>query len=175
MSFVPPLARVQQVLGDVQQVCEEKMARMPWKYALLAFSSLASSQSSGAADGVTITGGSRTQSIATATLDGSPTTYSVAFTVPASADTGPNLLPNIYDPNAKQAQGLCPGYMASNVQNTEHGFTASLTLAGEPVRLERFEIRSTSANESSAMSTEPTSRTSPSLSTCRIPIACGFR
>ncbi|KAK0353781.1 hypothetical protein LTR91_013058 [Friedmanniomyces endolithicus] len=67
---------------------------------------------------------------ATATINGTATTYSVQFTVPASADIGPNVLPNIKDPSAKQAQTLCPGYTASNVKRTENGLTATLNLAG---------------------------------------------
>ena len=34
------------------------------------------------------------------------------------------------DPSAKQAQTLCPGYTASNVERTENGLTATLNLAG---------------------------------------------
>lgn len=107
--------------------------------ALLAFSSLAAngaaqSSTSNPADGLTTAAGSKTQSIGTATINGTPTTYSVAFTVPAEADVGPNILPNVKDPSAKQAQQLCPGYTANNVQRTKYGFTASLSLAGEPVR-----------------------------------------
>ena len=127
---------LQERFEGVRSLCEDKMARFSWKYLFLAVSSLASAQSStsNAPDGLTTDAGSQTASVATATLNGSPTTYSVAFTVPASADVGPNILPNVLDPNAKQAQDLCPGYSASNVQRTTHGFTASLTLAGEPVR-----------------------------------------
>lgn len=114
------------------------MARFNWRHALLALSTLvsqAASQSSTSqnADGLTTAAGSQTISYATATIDGTPTRFSVAFTVPASADVGPNILPNIKDPKAKQAQQLCPGYTASNVQRSNYGFTASLSLAGEPV------------------------------------------
>lgn len=63
-----------------------------------------------------------------------PTTYSVQFTVPAAADIGANVLPNIKDPEAVQAQDVCPGYTASGVQRTENGFTATLTLDGPAVR-----------------------------------------
>ncbi|KAK0944934.1 hypothetical protein LTR29_003525 [Friedmanniomyces endolithicus] len=63
-------------------------------------------------------------------INGTATTYSVQFTVPASADIGPNVLPNIQDPHAKQAQTLCPGYTASDVARTENGLTATLNLAG---------------------------------------------
>jgi hypothetical protein len=52
------------------------------------------------------------------------------FTLPASADVGKNILPNINDPEAVDPQTVCPGYRASNVQVTERGFTAYLDLAG---------------------------------------------
>jgi len=39
------------------------------------------------------------------------------------------LTPTVYDPVAPNAQ-QCPGYTASNPQNTSSGFTADLTLAG---------------------------------------------
>lgn len=52
------------------------------------------------------------------------------FTVPASADEGQPLIPNIIDPQAVDPQSVCPGYTASNVVETTNGFTADLTLAG---------------------------------------------
>jgi alpha-glucosidase len=52
------------------------------------------------------------------------------FTVPSNADQGANLLPNIFDPAAVNPQTVCPGYKASNVQNTPFGITADLTIAG---------------------------------------------
>lgn len=52
------------------------------------------------------------------------------FTLPASADLGKNVLPNIKDPQAVDSQAVCPGYKASNVHDTESGFTADLDLAG---------------------------------------------
>lgn len=42
----------------------------------------------------------------------------------------PSLVPNILDPTAPNAQDVCPGYKASNLENTASGFTADLTLAG---------------------------------------------
>lgn len=74
-----------------------------------------------------------TNSEITATVNGVTTAFSNAFTVPASADIGPNLLPNIKDPQAVQAQDVCPGYTAGEVEKTANGFTAILSLAGEPV------------------------------------------
>lgn len=72
-------------------------------------------------------------SIGTATVNGTPTTYSVQFTVPAAADEGMNILPNIDDPEAVDAQSVCPGYIASDVKRTAFGFAATLALAGQPV------------------------------------------
>jgi alpha-glucosidase len=62
----------------------------------------------------------------------SPTSSSPVFTVPASADIGANLLPNIHDPEAVNAQEVCPGYKISHVREDEHGLTAILSLAGKP-------------------------------------------
>lgn len=125
-------------LGSAWHFAYDGMARFGWKQALLAISSsLAYAQdstTSNPADGLTTTAyGSSTGSIASATVSGATSTYSIPFTVPASADIGPNVLPNIKDPNTKQAQALCPGYKASNVKNTEFGFTATLGLAGDAV------------------------------------------
>lgn len=52
------------------------------------------------------------------------------FTVPASADVGRNIIPNIKDPEAVDPQKVCPGYKVSNVQETSRGFTADLSLTG---------------------------------------------
>ncbi|KAK5714382.1 hypothetical protein LTR17_017163 [Elasticomyces elasticus] len=111
------------------------MGRSTWATALLAVSSLVHAQSSSSAngaDGLSVTSAPVTASptVGTATVNGTATTYSVQFTVPASADVGPNVLPNIKDPSARQAQTLCPGYTASDVQRTENGLTATLNLAG---------------------------------------------
>ena len=40
------------------------------------------------------------------------------------------MIPNIQDPQAKNAQDVCPGYTASNVTRNSLGSTATLTLAG---------------------------------------------
>ena len=50
--------------------------------------------------------------------------------VPSAADVGANLIPNIEDPEAKNAQDVCPGYRATNVITNSIGLTATLTLAG---------------------------------------------
>ncbi|PWY87723.1 extracellular alpha-glucosidase [Aspergillus heteromorphus CBS 117.55] len=54
------------------------------------------------------------------------------FTIPVSADVGAQLIANIDDPEAVNAQSVCPGYKASNVQQSTGGFTANLNLAGKP-------------------------------------------
>lgn len=134
LRLLPPFS-----LDTVWQQAQHDMARFSWTQALLAVSPLVYGQqdtTSNLADGLTTTAyssGSSTNSIATATVSGATSTYSIPFTVPASADIGPNILPNIKDPNAKQAQALCPGYHASNVNHTEYGFTAALNLAGDAV------------------------------------------
>ena len=101
----------------------------------LAQSSIASSTNP--ADGLQTQSASITVSAAatvgTAVINGTQTTYSVQFTVPAAADIGQNILPNIKDPDAIDAQSVCPGYTASNVKRSANGFTATLSLAGEPV------------------------------------------
>ncbi|KAL8701098.1 MAG: hypothetical protein Q9224_000656, partial [Gallowayella concinna] len=63
-------------------------------------------------------------------IDGTSSSFRPIFTVPSDVDTGATLIPNINDPEAKDAQTLCPGYNATNVQRTALGLTAILTLAG---------------------------------------------
>ncbi|KAK0753835.1 glycoside hydrolase family 31 protein [Schizothecium vesticola] len=58
------------------------------------------------------------------------TSSSPVFTVPASADIGMNVLPNVKDPDAVDPQDVCPGYKATNVETSDSGFTADLRLAG---------------------------------------------
>ncbi|KIW19190.1 hypothetical protein PV08_03484 [Exophiala spinifera] len=60
----------------------------------------------------------------------STTSFTPQFTVPASADEGATLLPNIYDPTAADAQAECPGYNATGVKTSSTGLTAHLALAG---------------------------------------------
>ncbi|KAI9705826.1 MAG: hypothetical protein M1836_005232 [Candelina mexicana] len=67
---------------------------------------------------------------ATATVNGTVSTYRERFTVPSSAAFGATLIPNVNDPQAVDAQAVCPGYTASNVVNTTNGLTATLELAG---------------------------------------------
>ena len=66
------------------------------------------------------------------TLNGTPTSFRSTFTIPASADEGAQLVPNIQDPQAVNAQDVCPGYKASDVQQDDRGLSATLSLAGEP-------------------------------------------
>jgi alpha-glucosidase len=61
-----------------------------------------------------------------------PTTASfrAIFTVPSDADNSVPLIPNINDPQAVNAQDVCPGYKASNIVRTPYGLKAQLALAG---------------------------------------------
>lgn len=63
-------------------------------------------------------------------------------TLAADADDGQPILPNIYDPNAANAQSVCPGYKAGNVQHNQFGFTATLTLAGDPCNVYGDDVES---------------------------------
>ena len=117
----------------VEQTGQAVMARLgTMKSSLLALASsvLVTGQSTA---GNETSGTPTTNSEITATVNGVTTAFSNAFTVPAEADIGPNLLPNIKDPQAVQAQDVCPGYTAGEVEKTASGFTAILSLAGEPV------------------------------------------
>jgi alpha-glucosidase len=61
----------------------------------------------------------------------SPTSSTpLQFTMPPEANIAPAVIPNIKDQQAVDAQTVCPGYTASNVQQTASGFTASLILSG---------------------------------------------
>ena len=92
------------------------------------------SQAAKSADG--LQGGASTtvasSTAAVATVNGTLTTYAPQFTVPAEADYGAPLIPNIIDPQAKDAQTVCPGYKASDVVKGDLGFAATLSLAGDP-------------------------------------------
>jgi alpha-glucosidase len=79
-----------------------------------------------------VTTTSTTATVATATIAGTVVTYKPQFTVPAAADNGAPLIPNVQDPQAVDAQAHCPGYTASDVVRNANGFTATLSLAGEP-------------------------------------------
>ncbi|KAB2580756.1 Alpha-glucosidase [Lasiodiplodia theobromae] len=94
-----------------------------WLYSVLTIASYAQAQSS--------LSSSFLEGDGTATIAGTPVTYSPKFTVPASADVGQNLIPNIVDPQAVDAQSVCPGYKASDVKRNANGFSATLNLAGK--------------------------------------------
>lgn len=76
----------------------------------------------------------------TSSQTGTTTSYREVFTVPADSDVGQPLLPNVEDPEAVDAQSVCPGYTASNVQNTTAGFTADLSLGGDACNVYGNEI-----------------------------------
>lgn len=59
------------------------------------------------------------------------TTAAAQFTIPSAADNGANLLANLDDPEAVNAQSVCPGYIASNVHHSASGLSATLKLAGK--------------------------------------------
>jgi alpha-glucosidase len=66
------------------------------------------------------------------TLNGTPTSFRSVFTIPPSADTGADLIANIIDPEAVNAQDVCPGYNAAQLREDAGGLSAVLTLAGKP-------------------------------------------
>lgn len=67
---------------------------------------------------------------ANTTISTGTNTWRAIPTLDPSTNETPPILPNIYDPQAVDAQTVCPGYTASNVKYNQYGFTASLTLAG---------------------------------------------
>lgn len=74
----------------------------------------------------------------------SATAAHAQYTLPASVDIGAQLIANIDDPLAVDAQSVCPGYKASNVHQTSQGFTASLQLAGKPCNVYGTDVDSLS-------------------------------
>ncbi|KAL4919930.1 glycosyl hydrolases family 31-domain-containing protein [Aspergillus aurantiobrunneus] len=68
----------------------------------------------------------------TATATATATAKRAQITLSDNIDVGADLIANIDDPQAVNAQSVCPGYRASNVQHTTQGFSASLVLAGDP-------------------------------------------
>lgn len=70
------------------------------------------------------------QSATAASRASTAISFAPQFTIPAEADEGATLLPNVYDPSALNAQAKCPGYQASNVRISSTGLTAHLVLAG---------------------------------------------
>lgn len=51
--------------------------------------------------------------------------------LPSEINYAPSVTPNVMDLTAPNAQTACPGYIASNVQETDKGVNADLTLAGQ--------------------------------------------
>ncbi|KAH7039727.1 extracellular alpha-glucosidase aglu [Microdochium trichocladiopsis] len=60
--------------------------------------------------------------------------------LPSSINYAPSVTPNIEDPTAPDAQTVCPGYTASNVQTSDSGITVDLTLAGKACNVYGFDI-----------------------------------
>ena len=52
--------------------------------------------------------------------------------LPSSINYAPSVTPNVVDTAAPSAQTACPGYTASNVQQSETSITADLTLGAQP-------------------------------------------
>jgi alpha-glucosidase len=79
--------------------------------------------------------------VASTEINGTPTSFRSVFTIPASADEGANVLPNLEDPQAVDAQEACPGYKASQVHEDAQGLSAILTLAGKPCNLYGTDVK----------------------------------
>ncbi|KAF2713564.1 glycoside hydrolase family 31 protein [Pleomassaria siparia CBS 279.74] len=106
-----------------------------WKAASILSAFLASTNAQSSANSAT-----PTASIETVEIGGTPTTFRSIFTIPASADEGAPLLPNVNDPQAIDAQNVCPGYKASQLQKNDNGLSAVLTLAGAPCNVYGNEV-----------------------------------
>lgn len=74
-------------------------------------------------------------------VNGTPTSFRPIFTVPSAAASGAILIPNVVDPQAVDAQSVCPGYVASNVVRNALGLTATLKLAGNACNVYGNDIR----------------------------------
>jgi len=74
------------------------------------------------------------------TLNGTPTSFRPVFTIPPSADQGADIIPNIQDPQAVDAQDVCPGYKASGLQQSNSGLSATLSLAGPACNIYGIDI-----------------------------------
>lgn len=65
------------------------------------------------------------------------------FTVLSTADIGANVLPNIFDPSAVDAQKVCSGYMVTRAEaRDENSILAHLELLGEPCNVYGDDVRS---------------------------------
>ena len=67
-------------------------------------------------------------------------------TIPSSAGDGVSIIPNIKDPQAVNAQDVCPGYKASNLQQGDKKLSATLTLAGTPCNVYGTDIQELNLN-----------------------------
>ncbi len=92
---------------------------------------LATTTGSDGAGATSAASGASVTSPAAVAVNGTTTSFRPLFTVPPSASVGATLVPNILDPEAVDAQSVCPGYAASNVVRTPYGLTATLALAGK--------------------------------------------
>lgn len=70
------------------------------------------------------------ESVNTVVNNGVTKTYRAIPTLPSDIDETPPVLANIHDPQAVDAQNVCPGYIASRVVVDDYGLTAALTLRG---------------------------------------------
>lgn len=84
------------------------------------------------AQGQSSTSTAPSTSLVTTVVAGTTITYLPETTLRPAVDIGENLIPNILDPKAVDAQRVCPGYTASNVVKNDLGFSATLNLAGKP-------------------------------------------
>jgi alpha-glucosidase len=66
------------------------------------------------------------------------------YTLPFDSMEGVTMIPNVEDPNAVDAQAVCPGYKASHVKRSSQGLTAILSLAGEPCNVYGTDIETLS-------------------------------
>ncbi len=101
-----------------------------------------SSSASRAADGLVSSVAPSSASVNTVLNDGVTMTYRAIPTLDSSISNTPPVLPNIFDPQAVNAQTVCPGYTASNVVNNMYGFTARLALAGKACNVYGTDIES---------------------------------
>lgn len=70
--------------------------------------------------------------------------FAPQYTPPANIDQGAPIVPNVRDPLAVDAQKVCPGYLATNVDVTHSGLIAQLNLAGEPCNVYGTDIQNLS-------------------------------
>ncbi|THV77101.1 putative alpha-glucosidase AgdA [Aureobasidium pullulans] len=71
-----------------------------------------------------------------------PPAFPLQPSLAPSYNNAPSVLPNILDTSAPNAQNVCPGYKASNVQQSSSGLQADLILAGTPCNVYGNDIQS---------------------------------